>query len=393
MTTIFTVKLPDIGEGVAEGEVIEWLKQPGDSIEQDEPVVVVMTDKATVELPAPKPGKLAKQYYKPGDKAPVNKPLYDIELNVAAKIEKTKEEKTPEVKQKPLETKHAAVTGSKLALPQTRHIAKELGIDIESIPATGSHGEVTVEDIKLSLKAKSAPITRLPGDAEQSLIGVRKLMAQRMALSKKNIPHFSYFEQIDAVRLVQLRDNIKRAAANEGIKATYMPFFIRALSMTIEKFPIINSSFDANNSKVILHTQHNIGIAMTIEHGLIVPVLKNVQDMKLQEIIRAYDALVKKAQNNSLTSTDMKDGTITISNYGVHGGGGRWATPIINFPETVILAVARIQKQPMIKNEEIQIRDALNLSWSFDHRIIDGELGAEASHYFGTLIANPAPLL
>jgi pyruvate dehydrogenase E2 component (dihydrolipoamide acetyltransferase)/2-oxoisovalerate dehydrogenase E2 component (dihydrolipoyl transacylase) len=218
-------------------------------------------------------------------------------------------------------------------------------------------------------------------------------MAKRMSESKAHIPHFSYFEQVDATRLIQLRGNVKRQADNEGLQVTYVPFILRALSLCITKYPLLNSSYAETEQKIIVHHQHNIGIAVSTPHGLIVPVIKGVQEMTLEQIIRTYNLLVYNAQHNKLSPNDMKGSTITLSNYGGIVKGGLWATPIINYPEAAILALARIHKQPIEKNGELVIRDVLNLSWSFDHRIIDGDLAARISHLLAQLLQDPAALL
>lgn len=416
MSRIFTVKMPDIGEGVVEGEVIEWLKKEGDALKQDEPVIIVMTDKATVELPSPSPGKLIKQYYKPGQMAIRDKPLYDIELagesaTVQSKEEasvtapaaplKIKTEAQPEsVKEQPSQT--VAEGGKALAAPPMRKLARDLGVDINKVAGSGKDGHITAEDIKSYLskapgpaasKAPGTQILHLPEDEEVPIVGIRNLMARKMKESNEEIPHFSYFEQVDATRLVQLRDKVKEEADKKGVHLTYMPLFIKALSLTIKQYPNVNSMLDPASNTLVVHKHHNVGIAIATQLGLIVPVLKDVEKMTLSEVIKAYDGLKQKALAGKLHPNDMKDSTITISNFGVLGGGGLWATPIINYPEVAILAVARIQKQPMVKNDEVAIRDVLNLSWSFDHRVIDGDLAASISHYFSTLIHNPAQLL
>lgn len=359
MSDIYTVNLPDIGEGVVEGEVIQWLKNIGDPITQDEPVVIVMTDKATVELPAPKPGRLAKQYFSPGEKATLHKPLYDIELS--AEVKKA------------------------LATPAMRRIAKEQGIDLNQVAGTGKEGRVTSQDLEKPRGAHTG--------SEEPLIGIRKLMAEKMAESKRTIPHFSYFQEVDVTRLVQMRENFKKKAASEGIQVTYIPFFIKALSLTIQKFPIMNSMVDMAAKKVLFHENHNIGIAMSTDLGLIVPVVKEAQKMSLEETIRAFEEIKAHASSNKLQPKDMKEATITISNFGAFGNGGLWATPIINFPEVAILAVNKIQKRPHVKGDQLEVCDMLNLSWTFDHRIIDGSLAAQISHHFANLIHNPAGLL
>ena len=415
---IFTVKMPDIGEGVVEGEVVKWLKKPEDPLSQDEPVIVLMTDKATVELPAPYPGKLHKQYYKEGDIAIKGKPLYDIALSepLAHKASKAEpvvnvkngtcpqakaEVRPPVTTQAPLESirsDHARA----LALPRTRQLAKKLGVEIDEVEGTGPSGRVLEEDIiayhageglESRPSYQETPITRLPDDEEKPLVGVRGLMARSMAESKRQIPHFSYFEQLEATRLIQIREKFKSKALAEGISISYMPFLIKALSLSLTRFPIVNSSVDMANKVIVTHRAHNIGIAMSTPLGLIVPVLKGVERMSLVEVIRAYQVLKDQAAAGKLSSNDMKEGTITISNFGVLSGNGLWATPVIRYPEAAILAIAKIHQEPVIRNSEVTVRNVLNLSWSFDHRIIDGELAAQFSHYFSTLLQNPAPLI
>lgn len=406
MSQIFTVNLPDIGEGVVEGEVIEWLKKEGDSLKQDEPVVVVMTDKATVELPAPHPGVLAKQYFKPGEVAIKGKPLYDIQLEAPlTKPEKPASLKPEQPTSTRVEKKEAPLSkderqpcchqGTALAIPPVRKLAKDLGIDINQVKGTGREGRVTVADLQQVASSKTAKseVLRLPDDEEVSVHGIPLLMAKRMALSHAHIPQFSYFEEIDAGRLVSMRDKFKEGASKEKVSVTYMPFFIRALVLTIKKFPLINSSFDSESHTLLVHKHFNIGIAVSTPYGLIVPVLKDAQNLSLEDLIRSYETLKTKALEKQLSSSDMKEATITISNYGSLAGGGKWATPVINYPEAAILAVARIQKQPAVKDDQIFIKETLNASWSFDHRIVDGDTASTCSHYFSSLIQNPARLL
>lgn len=426
MGKIFTVLFPDIGEGVVEGEVIEWRKNVGDLLKQDEPVVLVMTDKATVELPAPFPGTLAKQYYAPGNLAIKDKPLYDIDLGVESEdallpqMESksphgliTEKETTPPLKpaQVEKESSPSVLTQSKEvgkgaessekqpAIPKVRRLAKQLGIPLDEIKGSGKGGRITPEDLgghraQEALQAPlEVPLWNLPGDQELPVIGVKALMAKRMTLSKSQIPHFSYFELADATRLVQLKNNLKSRAVDEGLHLTYMPFILRAISLCIRKHPLLNSSYDKEHSKVILHQKHNIGIAMATSLGLIVPVLKGIEAMTIEQLVRAYENLMQRAQNGKLLSSDMKEATFTISNFGSKSSHGLWATPIINYPEAAILATGRIHPHPLIKNGEVVIRDVIHLSWSFDHRIIDGDAAAQISQTLCGLLENPAALL
>ena len=212
-----------------------------------------------------------------------------------------------------------------------------------------------------------------------------------MVESKLLVPHFSYCDQLDATRLIQLRENMKEEAAANGIKLTYMPFFIRALSLAIDKFPAINGSVSMLQKKLIIHKQQNMGLAMKTPLGLIAPVLHRVDTLSLFDIIHAFDALKTKALAGKLEPKDMKNSTITISNFGTLGG--LWATPVINYPEIAILGVAKIRSQPVVKNDAITIRPMLNISWSFDHRVIDGDAAAEFSNAFIALLENPANLI
>jgi pyruvate dehydrogenase E2 component (dihydrolipoamide acetyltransferase) len=388
MKQIFTVTLPDIGEGVVEGEVVEWLKQVGDPLAQDEPVVVVMTDKATVELPAPHPGKLSKQHCAAGQVAIKDRPLYDIELEKP--VTTVKEKESPKiVPVRKQERSAVSSDGKALAAPPVRRLAREMGIDLDRVTGTGKEGRITAQDLK-QVSAHSE-VERLEDDLEVPLVGVRGMMAKKMAEAKRLVPHFSFFEKVNVERLLKLHDNVKKEGEREGIRVTFMPYFIRALSLTINEFPELNSSLD--QSTLLLHRHHNIGIAMSTEQGLTVPVLKDVQLLSFPDVIRSYEKLKQRAADKKLTPSDMKGGTVTISNFGVFGNGGVWATPIINPPESAILAVNRIQKQPVVKHDKLVVGDVLDLSWSFDHRVIDGNLASAISHHFAKLIENPAFLL
>jgi pyruvate dehydrogenase E2 component (dihydrolipoamide acetyltransferase) len=434
---IYTVNLPDIGEGVAEGEVIEWLKAVNDPVKQDEPIVVVMTDKVTVELPAPYPGTLSKQYHNPGELAKKGKPIYDLLVSDQVPAHPGKKSAPPKAKEStpcqpastPVEQFQAALaevvpqraqnapkptsnsTNRATAAPKVRQMAKELGIDINQIEGTSPEGHVTIEDIqrfiqspqaaspqpsRTSKKAgpiitQSTPVMHLEDDEVRPIIGLRNLISEKMVEAKYIVPHFSFFDQLDATRLIQLRENLKPHAAEIGIKLTYMPFFIKALSMSLLKYPDLNGSVDLATNQLIIHKQHHIGIAVQLPTGLMVVVLKNVERMSLFDLIKAYERLKIKAQEGKLEVTDMRDSTITISNFGVLGG--MWATPIINYPEIAILGVARICKQPTIREGIVVARDILNLSWSFDHRVIDGEAASQFSNHYISLLENPAQML
>lgn len=409
--TIYTVTLPDIGEGVVEGEVIEWLKHVGDTLKQDEPVVVVMTDKATVELPAPYPGVLGKQYCQAGQIAIKDKPLYDIQLmadlpDTAARLAeavvgmrqpcKAPLQPCNVVVQERKRGADKAQAGTAVAIPKVRHLAKELGVDLEAVQGSGKDGRILVQDLlvrsDIQPKVPTATPERFIDSQELPLAGVRGMMAKKMAQAAQ-IPQFSYFEQAEATRLIQMRQNIKKTAAEEGINLSFMPFFIRALSLCAKKYPVLLSSIDLEARKLFVHCHHNIGIAMASEQGLIVPVLKDVQDSSIEDIIRAYERLKKKVQSDCIEPSEMRGATISISNFGALPGDGKWATPIVNPPEVAILAIGRMRPEAVVRHGEVVVREMIPFSWSFDHRVLDGEQAAAISNYFCTLVRNPAQLL
>lgn len=403
----YTFCLPDIGEGVVEGEVVEWLKNVGDPVAQDEPVVVVMTDKATVELPAPYPGTMAKQYYQPGEIAIKDKPLYDIRVQegtvitpafeIIPKLKTGAEVKAPrhEIPCQPLRpSNEKSREGDALAIPRVRRMARDLGVDLMNVPGTGAGGRVTEEDVRRfhgGVKRSIAPNPHFEGDEAHALTGIHGLMARKM--DQRNVPQFSYFEQADAMRLIEMRQKFKSKAASEGINISFMPFLIRALSLTIKKFPLMNATIDMQAGTETTHAQQNIGVAMATPQGLVVPILRGVEALSLSDLIRAYEALKIKALAGKLSSADMKGATITISNFGVFGGEGLWATPLISDHEVAILAVARIREAAVVRNHAVVVREVLPLSWSFDHRAIDGALAAHISHFYCTLLRDPATLL
>ncbi len=404
---IYTVTMPDIGEGVVEGEVTAWLKNVGNNLAQDEPIVELMTDKATVELPTPYPGTLVKQYYKVGDIAIKGKPLYDVEVSGEVHIKPAsppKQEQPATTAAGPAVSKlhpapvmpvHERKEGVKaLATPPVRKIARELGIDIDRIQGSGKEGRVTEKDLQAfaGKSSKTAfPPLKLEGDEVQPLIGIRRLVAKRMSESKRHIPHFGFCDKADVTLLIKFRDKNKEEAGRQGFHLSFMPLFIRALSLTLNSYPQINASVDEENGTIVIHKVHNIGIAMKTPQGLIVPVLKHVEAMTFQDTVRRYDELRKRAVNGSLKPEDMRESTITLSNFGTEGG--LWASPVINYPEAAILATAKIQKQAVVKGDSVVIRDILNCSWAFDHRIIDGDLAAAVSNHFIKLLENPGMLL
>ncbi|MCJ8345499.1 2-oxo acid dehydrogenase subunit E2 [bacterium] len=416
MSNTVTVCLPDIGEGVVEGEVVEWLKNIGDTVEQDEPVVQVMTDKASVELPAVHPGILIKQFIATGDIAMKDKPLYDLEvadgvgsLKSDKKEEKAVEaapEKTKEDSKKacPL-AKTVKTSGEKsLATPASRKVARDLGVDINLVAGSGKGGRVTKEDIEnykntgsssvpifSSQRVASTPVHNLEGDERTPLKGLRKIIADRMVESKSIVPHFAYFDEVDLTKLVKLRSELKEDAKAMGIKLTYMPFFIKAISLALEKFENVNASIDLSTNELVVHKVHNVGMAVATDKGLIVPVIKDVANKSILELAKDVSTLAQKTRDGKITTGDLQGSTITVSNIG--SVGGLFATPIINYPEVAILGMTKLQERAVVRDHEIVIRSMMNLAWCFDHRVVDGSVAAHFSNEVIALLENPNMIL
>lgn len=305
MDRIVTVNLPDIGEGVVEGEVIEWLKKVGDPLKQDEPVVVVMTDKATVELPAPEEGFLKEIFWKVGDLAITGKPLYSIacagknEEKVAAPA--PKKEIVPEAISPPKEK------GDKvLASPATRHLAKLLGISLDALVPTGSRGEITPEDVRGAVSPKPPQKKNIKrGDDEiVPLRGIHWLMADTMIKSHAEVPQFTYVIAYDPTPL--------KAAREKLAGVTYMPFFMKAWALVAKEFPFLNASIDADVREVYLHKSVDLGIAVDTKEGLLLPVIKGVDTLPFNELVKEFDRIKEGARNGTLSPESMRGGTLSL---------------------------------------------------------------------------------
>lgn len=388
MSKIMTITLPDIGEGVVEGEVIEWLKKEGEPVSQDEPVVVVMTDKATVELPSPYAGRFVKGYYQVGELALLDEPLYDIATDQASEELETVEEKKlePAVQKEKVVSQKPTETGLQ-ASPAVRHLAKQLGVSLCEVSKDHT-GPLTAEDVKKHLFKEAAlsstttlpPLPRYEGSFEEPLVGIRGLMAETMDISNRVIPHFSFFAPLCTESVRQRREEQKERYAEKGIKLTFMPFFIQALSLALKNVPAANASVDLAAKKLLVHSVHNIGIAMNTPQGLVVPVLKGVESMSFEEIVLGFEALKEKARLGKLEPGMMKEATVTLTNFGTLGGLA--GTPVIPYPQTAILGMGKIQKEAVVEEDVVVIRERVLLSWSFDHRVLDGAKAALLSSSF-----------
>ncbi|MBI4347079.1 MAG: 2-oxo acid dehydrogenase subunit E2 [Elusimicrobia bacterium] len=403
----YEFKLPDIGEGLTEGEIVKWHVREGDSVTENQPLVNVLTDKAEVEIPSPKTGKIAKLMAKEGQKVAVHATFVVFELGGAGPSTPAAAPAKKEV------AAHATTTtappqeapahhGDTLAMPGVRKLAQQLKVDLASVRGTGPGGRVLEADVQKAAGTKPhkpspspspAPTARETGEGDEQVpfVGIRRRTAEKMSFSKRTVAHVTHMDEADVTALVALREELKPEAAERGVKLTYLPFVIRALAKTLPEYPNLNSSLDEEKGVLTRRRAYHIGIATAAPQGLVVPVVKDAGPKDLWTLAGDVSRLAEKARSGRIEVSELQGGTITITNIGPIGG--LFATPIVNHPEVAILAVMKIQKRPVVRDGGIHVRDMVNLALSFDHRVVDG---AEAAYFMNTLIKhleNPRTLL
>jgi pyruvate dehydrogenase E2 component (dihydrolipoamide acetyltransferase) len=413
-------KLPDIGEGIHEGEIVQWLVQPGDTVKEDQPLVEVMTDKVTAEIPSPAAGVVRSLHGKPGEVVKVGSVIVVLDdVGAAAPSAPTPVAATPVVNgtasapvpsygQSSVGATAVAVAsppvrpavgnggGRVLAAPATRKLARQLGVDLSVIAGSGPRGRVTPSDVRNATAGGSSkqaapsvhrpaapvvPIAPGAGDRRVPFTGIRKKIAEHLVHAKQTAPHFAYVEEVDMSEIVRLRDQLLPEAEAQGVKLTYLPFIIKAVIAALKAFPILNSSLDEATQELVYKGQYNIGVATATDSGLVVPVVHNADRLNLLELAQTIKALSEKARTGKLSLDEMRGGTFTVTSIG--SIGGLFGIPIINYPEVAILGVNKISKRPVVRNDEIVIREMMHLSISCDHRVVDG---AEAALYVKKLI-------
>lgn len=396
------VKLHDIGEGMTEGEIVQYLVKVGDKVTVDQPLVEVQTDKMTAELPSPCTGIVKEIIIETGETVQVGTCLLSIEEEFSAP---TKSESQPEAK---AANKVAATVSGKiekpsihafrrvLAAPYTRKIARENNIAIEDVPSSDPSGRVTEEDIYRYIEARQGVrepvIAKQPANEttfnEIPFRGIRKQIAKKMTQSLFTIPHVTHFDDVNMTNLFKMRDEMKMAGKSVSLSA----FFIKALTISLKEFPIFNAELDEVNDRIVLKNNYHIGIATNTENGLLVPVVHDADKKTIKEIDEVIKALTEKAITGKLKPSEMQNGTFTMSNVGPLGSTG--ATPIINHPETAIIAFHRTKKQPVVnEHDEIVVGHVMTLSMSFDHRVADGATAVAFTNRFSELIERPHNLL
>ena len=412
---MFTFKLPELGEGLSEGEIVTWKVKEGDSIKQDQTLVEVMTDKATVEVPSPRSGVVKKLYYKAGDLAKVHSPICDIEESgsAAKSAEPAKSvEPVRAVAAEPASTMKpviASVVPSKssnagaervLASPAVRRMAREKNIDLAQVNGSGDRGRVLRADLEVTTTTTTTTVTTFKAQTPQReervpFIGMRRKIADRLSESAFTAVHFTHFDECDFTEIMKLRDDANRDAEKNGLtRLTYLPFFIKASIAALKKFPILNSSLDTQTNEVVIKHYYNYGISVQTDNGLMVAVVRDCDQKNIFELAREIKEVVDRARSGKASMQDLTGSTITITNVG--NIGGLYATPIINHPETVILGMYQIKKRPVVKEvngqDLIVSRPMMYTNITCDHRIIDGALAAGYLRTFCEYIENPAKI-
>ena len=360
---VYNFKLADIGEGIVEGEVSKWYVKVGDIVKENQPLVEIITEKVTVELPSPADGTIMKIGPEAGKIVKVGEVI--VVIDDGKEEDDTIEDSNDnvsEVKSKDIikEIKNKKI----IATPAVKRVAKEMGIDINKVVGTGEDGRITEKDVKLYSKLEVQS-----NEERIAFRGTRKTIAERLAKASNRVVQAWIMEEIDMTRVTELKDKLKKSST-EDIKLTYMPFFVKAVIRSLKSNPRINASLDEESEAIVIKKDYNIGIATDTEQGLVVPVIKKAQDKDITEIAKEIEELSLEAKSGKLNLEDTQGGTFTITNIGAIGGIS--SIPIVNYPEAAILAINKIMKKVVLWEGEIVARDRVYLSLSFDHRLLDG---------------------
>jgi pyruvate dehydrogenase E2 component (dihydrolipoamide acetyltransferase) len=423
----FEFKLPDIGEGIHEGEIVKWFVKAGDEIQEDDVLCEVQNDKSVVEIPSPVSGKVEEVMVEEGTVSVVGDTIVKIDAPDAEGIqfkghdddeEPKQEEKAEETKEESAQEseKSEEVDDSKrvIAMPSVRKFARDNDVNIKAVSGSGKNGRILKEDVEAYLnggstseqgtteEAQSASTedtatqtAQVPEGAypetREKIPAMRKAIAKAMVNSKQTAPHVTLMDEIDVQELWDHRKKFKEVAAEQGTKLTFLPYVVKALVSALKKYPALNTEFDEENGEIVHKHYYNIGIAADTDRGLLVPVVKNADHKSMFQISDEINELAVKARDGKLQANEMKGATCTISNIG--SAGGQWFTPVINHPEVAILGIGRIAQKPIVKDGEIVAAPVLSLSLSFDHRQIDGATGQNAMNHIKRLLNNPELLL
>lgn len=443
----YEFRLPDVGEGLHEAEIVRWLVKEGDLVREDQPLVEVQTDKVTTEIPSPVAGRVVRLVGQPGDVVEVGSVIVVLEpageatpaaepvpAGAPVRAEAAREARAAPWDGEPLSPPAPSVPGAvpagrPIATPAIRRRAREMGIDLRQVRGTGPAGRITAADLEAfaagrgaaAPAAPAAPATAIAapeGPAVQApaapamapavpapapaagprpgqrlpLRGVRRVIAEAMVRSKHTAPHVTVMDEVEVSALVALREEARRLAEARGVKLTYLPFIVKAAVAALREFPYLNASLDDERQEIVLHDRYHIGIATDTEAGLMVPVVRDADRKRLIDLAAEIAGLAGRAQAGKLSLDELKGGTFTISNIGAVGAGTVF-TPVINHPEVAILGVGTLAEKPVVKDGALAVGKVLHLSLSFDHRVVDGAMAGRFLRRVMDLLANPTMLL
>jgi len=419
-------KLPDVGEGVTEGEIVEWFVALGDTVAEDEPMVEVMTDKATVTIGAPCDARVERICFEVGAVAQVGQVILTLEpepaSNVSAKRRSSRPPATavgeirdqvpgaglfrsaaegpgPRSVPRPggggrdrgagaeIGSEHAYFDAKPLATPATRGLADELGVDLRRVRPGGAEGRVTADDVR-AFVAEDRTDTTL--EERRPILGMRRTIAERMHRSKTTAAHFTFVEECDASALVELRRRLLPEAERRGVQLTYLPFVVKAVADALPRHPVLNAAVDERSKELVYKKYYNIGVATATEAGLMVPVVHDADRLSLFELASRIELLARSARDGTISPKDLRGSTFTVTSLGKRGG--LLATPILNHPELGILGVHRIKEKPVVRDGKIVVGKVMLLSLSLDHRVVDGHVGAAFAYDIIETLENPERL-
>ncbi len=392
----YDFRLADLGEGVQEGEIVRWLVAPGETIAAEQPLVEVMTDKVTAELPAPVPGRVLTLHGNPGDVVPVGSILVSIETDGPAPAQRGSHMVSGAA---PAADPRANGGGSDAfarAVPAVRRLARELDVDLQAVRGSGPGGRITLEDVRgaaggeiaLAIEASATPE---PGARRIPLRGMRRVIAQHMLDSHLTTAPYTFVEEVDFTELVGLRERVQPMARKAGVRMTYLPFIIAAVSMALREHPNLNATSDPETGDLLVSPEQHIAIAVHTDDGLIVPVIQGVEKRNLLDLAQEVERLSQAARAGKLSLDDLKGGTFTLTSLGPMGGV--MGTPMLNTPQVAVMGVHRIGERPVVRDGQVVPRQTANISLTLDHRYIDGYVGAHFATTVKGFLEDPALML
>lgn len=408
-------KLPDLGEGVVEAEIVAWHIEPGQKVQADQPLVDVMTDKATVTIPSGFVGRVLRRHGNVGDTVAVGAELVSFDTSVVVDDKETRRQGDKEISVEngraclPISLATANGTAPVVqravspevvpivqpqASPAVRRRARELHVDLQQVHGSGPNGRITHSDVDVHLRGEVAPSPqrRLASShtTEIQMVGMRRRIAEKMVVSNTQIPHFSYIEEVDITELEALREHLNASRTDGQPKLTYLPFMMLAATRALARFPQINAHYDVKREVITRYEAVHLGVATQTDRGLCVPVVRHVETMDLWHAAREMRRITETARNHSIARDELVGSTFTITSLGRYGGIA--ATPIINHPEVGILGINKADERPVVRGGKIVIRRIMHLSASFDHRVVDGADGATFIQCIKEYIEYPATI-